>query len=81
MQMLKKSCLFNVRSGIDPGKWSANLIFFTFYDFCHSILSDPDANPEPDPECILVPLWQKVSLPAIPVPQHWMTEIIFKRCE
>jgi hypothetical protein len=36
------------------------LDFFTFYDFCHFILSDPDANSEPNPKCIPVPLGQKV---------------------
>ncbi len=55
--------------------------FFTFYDFCHSILSDSDANPEPDPECIPVPLGQIFSVPAVPVSQYWITEVIFKSCE
>jgi hypothetical protein len=49
----------------------ASLLWFLYLVF-HFML-DPDPNSVPEPECITVPLRQKVAVPAIPVPQHWST--------
>jgi hypothetical protein len=50
-----------------PGKLASRLKFL--YRVFHFML-DPDPNSVPEPECITVPVGQKVAVPAVPVPQY-----------
>ncbi len=67
-----KSSLFNAKSSIVPRKLASN---FGLFDFCIHFRLDPEQ------ECItvpgLVPLRQKVEVPAVPVPQHCFYVYIF----
>ncbi len=54
-----------------PRKLASLLIF----GFCTFMLdSYPTPIPEPESQCIPVPLMQKITVPAVPVPQHRLEE-------
>jgi hypothetical protein len=57
---------------IFPENWPL-ILYFLFH-----FMLDPDPNPFPEPECftVPVPLRQKATFPAVPVPQHCIHSII-----
>ncbi len=73
-QIGTKPCLFNVRkAALFPRKLATQFIFFSFL-FHFMLDTDPNPAPESEPEPQYIPapvaLRQKVTVPAVPVPQH-----------